>query len=41
MIVIHGGHFSSLDRFYEEVPKVLMKDTDYRIISDAGMMSNE
>ncbi|UHO39770.1 ribonuclease inhibitor [Chryseobacterium capnotolerans] len=31
MIVIHGGHFSSLDGFYEEVSKVLMKDTDWKV----------
>ena len=31
MIVIHGGHFSSLDGFYEEVSKVLMKDTDWEV----------
>lgn len=31
MIVIHGGHFSSLDGFYEEASKVLMKDTDWKV----------
>ncbi|WP_089736807.1 ribonuclease inhibitor [Chryseobacterium jejuense] len=31
MIVIHGGHFSSLDGFYEEVSKVLMRDTDWKV----------
>jgi hypothetical protein len=31
MIVIHGGHFSSLGGFYEEVSKVLMKDTDWNV----------
>lgn len=31
MIVIHGGHFSSLDGFYEEASKVLMKDTGWKI----------
>lgn len=31
MIVIHGGHFSSLDGFYEEVSKVLMKDRDWEV----------
>lgn len=31
MIVIHGGHFSSLRGFYEEASTVLMKDTDWRI----------
>lgn len=31
MIVIHGGHFSSLDGFYEEISKVLMKDTDWKV----------
>ncbi|BAP32199.1 uncharacterized protein CHSO_3162 [Chryseobacterium sp. StRB126] len=31
MIVIHGGHFSSLDGFYEEVSNVLMKDTDWKV----------
>lgn len=31
MIVIHGGHFSSLDGFYEEISNVLMKDTDWKV----------
>lgn len=31
MIVIHGGHFSSLNVFYEEVSRVLMKDTDWKV----------
>ena len=31
MIVINGGHFSSLDGFYEEVSKVLMKDTEWKV----------
>lgn len=31
MIVIHGGHFSSLGGFYEEISKVLMKDTDWKV----------
>lgn len=31
MIVIHGGHFSSLGGFYEEASNVLMKDTDWKI----------
>jgi len=31
MIVIHGGHFSSLGGFYEEVSSVLMKDTDWKV----------
>ncbi|AZA76993.1 ribonuclease inhibitor [Chryseobacterium sp. G0186] len=31
MIVIHGGHFSSLQEFYEEVSSVLMKDTDWKV----------
>ncbi len=31
MIVIHGGHFSSLEGFYEEVSNVLMKNTDWKI----------
>ncbi len=31
MIVINGGHFSSLDGFYEEVSSVLMKDTDWKV----------
>ncbi|MCC3217775.1 ribonuclease inhibitor [Chryseobacterium sp. X308] len=31
MIVIHGGHFSSLRGFYEEVSSVLMKDTDWKV----------
>jgi RNAse (barnase) inhibitor barstar len=31
MIVIHGGHFSSLDGFYEEVSRVFMKDTDWKV----------
>lgn len=31
MIVIHGGHFSSLSEFYEEVSRVLMKDTDWKV----------
>ncbi|AZB33283.1 ribonuclease inhibitor [Chryseobacterium bernardetii] len=31
MIVIHGGHFSSLNGFYEEVSRVLMKDTDWKV----------
>ncbi|WES99430.1 ribonuclease inhibitor [Chryseobacterium arthrosphaerae] len=31
MIVIHGGHFSSLEGFYEEASNVLMKDTDWKI----------
>ncbi|WP_228434642.1 ribonuclease inhibitor [Chryseobacterium indologenes] len=31
MIVIHGGHFSSLGGFYEEVSKVLMKNTDWNV----------
>ncbi|QPQ51799.1 ribonuclease inhibitor [Chryseobacterium indologenes] len=31
MIVIHGGHFSSLGGFYEEVSKVLMKGTDWNV----------
>lgn len=31
MIVIHGGHFSSLKGFYEEASSVLMKDTDWKV----------
>ncbi|WP_447610041.1 ribonuclease inhibitor [Chryseobacterium sp. M5A1_1a] len=31
MIVIHGGHFSSLAEFYKEVSHVLMKDTDWKV----------
>ena len=31
MIVIHGGHFSSLAGFYDEVSNVLMKDTDWKV----------
>ena len=31
MIVIHGGHFSSLAGFYEEVSHVLMKDVDWKV----------
>lgn len=31
MIVIHGGHFSSLRGFYEEASSVLMKDTDWKV----------
>ncbi|CAI8822344.1 Ribonuclease inhibitor [Chryseobacterium sp. IT-36CA2] len=31
MIVINGGHFSSLGGFYEEVSSVLMKDTDWKV----------
>nr|WP_228370508.1 ribonuclease inhibitor [Chryseobacterium gleum] len=31
MIVIHGGHFSSLDSFYEEASSVLMKDVDWKV----------
>lgn len=31
MIVIHGGHFSSLRGFYEEVSTVLMKGADWKI----------
>ncbi|UKB82221.1 ribonuclease inhibitor [Chryseobacterium sp. MEBOG06] len=31
MIVIHGGHFSSLAGFYEEISNVLMKDTDWKV----------
>ena len=31
MIVIHGGHFSSLAGFYEEASRVLMKDTDWKV----------
>ena len=31
MIVIHGGHFSSLGGFYEEASRVLMKDTDWKV----------
>ncbi|UTX49997.1 ribonuclease inhibitor [Chryseobacterium sp. MA9] len=31
MIVIHGGHFSSLAGFYEEASSVLMKDADWKV----------
>lgn len=31
MIVIHGGHFSSLGGFYEEASNVLMKDADWKV----------
>ncbi|WP_194303834.1 ribonuclease inhibitor [Chryseobacterium sp. Tr-659] len=31
MIVINGGHFSSLAGFYEEVSNVLMKDVDWKV----------
>lgn len=31
MIVIHGGHFSSLGGFYEESSSVLMKNTDWKV----------
>ena len=31
MIVIHGGHFSSLAGFYEEASNVLMKDVDWKV----------
>lgn len=30
MIVIHGGHFSSLGGFYEEASRVMMKDLDWK-----------
>ena len=31
MIVINGGHFSSLEGFYEEASNVLMKETDWKV----------
>lgn len=31
IIIINGGHFSSLAGFYEEVSNVLMKDTDWKV----------
>ncbi len=31
MIVINGGHLSSLDGFYEEASSVLMKDVDWKV----------
>lgn len=31
VIVINGGHFSSLEGFYDEVSSVLMKDTDWKV----------
>lgn len=31
MIVIHGGHFSSLGGFYEEASNVFMKDVDWKV----------
>lgn len=31
VIVINGGHFSSLFEFYKEVSGVLMKDTDWNV----------
>jgi hypothetical protein len=31
MIVIHGGHFSSLAGFYDEISSVLMKNTDWKV----------
>ncbi|MGE8431305.1 ribonuclease inhibitor [Chryseobacterium joostei] len=31
MIVINGGHFSSLAEFYEEISNSLMKDTDWKV----------
>ena len=31
MIVIHGGHFSSLAGFYDEASHVLMKDADWKV----------
>jgi len=31
VIVIHGGHFSSLGGFYEEASSVLMKNTDWKV----------
>jgi len=31
MIVINGGHFSSLAGFYEEISKILMKDADWKV----------
>ncbi len=31
MIVIHGGHFSSLAGFYEEISSVMMKDADWKV----------
>ncbi|MEG0929119.1 ribonuclease inhibitor [Chryseobacterium sp.] len=31
MIVINGGHFSSLAGFYEEISNILMKDTDWKV----------
>jgi len=31
MIVIHGGHFSSLAGFYKEISNVLMKDVDWKV----------
>ncbi len=31
MIVIHGGHFSSLAGFYDEISNVLMKDADWKV----------
>ncbi|MCJ7932424.1 MAG: ribonuclease inhibitor [Chryseobacterium sp.] len=31
MIVINGGHFSSLGGFYEEISNVLMRDTDWKV----------
>ena len=29
--VIHGGHFSDLSEFYEEVSQVLMKNADWKV----------
>jgi hypothetical protein len=31
MIVINGGHFSSLAGFYDEASHVLMKDADWKV----------
>nr|WP_306592481.1 ribonuclease inhibitor [Chryseobacterium sp. WG14] len=31
MIVINGGHFSSLAGFYEEVSGILMRDADWKV----------
>ncbi|MEF9479081.1 ribonuclease inhibitor [Chryseobacterium sp. RRHN12] len=31
MIVIHGGHFSSLAGFYEEISSVMMKNADWKV----------
>ncbi|WP_370897747.1 ribonuclease inhibitor [Chryseobacterium gossypii] len=31
MIAIHGGHFSDLQGFYEEISRILMKDAGWKV----------